>query len=158
MAAHPAPRMGAQWRRRVDVSSGVKLLNNRLAGACAALGGANGAFAIAAAAYGRHDVVDAYPREIISIAANLQLGHAVALLALAALAELTDSRWGSAAGLAATSFALGTILFSGTLYVLGLSGVLLLEGAAPAGGLLLIVGWLTIAFMGLRSLMSRPAR
>jgi uncharacterized membrane protein YgdD (TMEM256/DUF423 family) len=136
----------------------VKLLNNGLASACAALAGANGAFSIAAAAYGRHDVVDAYPREVISIAANLQLAHAVALLALAALAELTGSRWASAAGLAATSFALGTVLFSGTLYVLGLYGVLLLEGSAPAGGLLLIVGWLVITFMGLRSLMSPPAR
>lgn len=158
MVVHPAPRMGAQWRRLTDRSLDVKLLNNRLAGACASLAGANGAFAIAAAAYGRHDLADAYPREIVSIAANLQLAHAVALLGLAALAELTDSRWASTLGLAATSFALGTILFSGTLYVLGLYGVLLLEGAAPAGGLFLIVGWLVIAFMGLRSLMSLPAR
>lgn len=158
MVVHPALRLGAQWRRWTDLSLGVKFLNNRLASACAALAGANGAFSIAAAAYGRHDLVDAYPREIVSIAANLQLAHAVALLALAAFAELTGSRWASAAGLAATSFALGTVLFSGTLYVLGLYGVLLLEDAAPAGGLLLIAGWLAIVFMGLRSLMSRPAR
>jgi uncharacterized membrane protein YgdD (TMEM256/DUF423 family) len=158
VVVHRASELDAQLRRWTDVSLGVKLLNNRLAGACAALSGTNGAFAIAAAAYGRHDLADAYPREIVSIAANLQLAHAVALLGLAAFAELTDARWASAAGLAATSFALGTILFSGTLYVLGLYGVVLLEGAAPAGGLLLIVGWLTIAFMGLRSLMSPPAR
>lgn len=129
-------------------------MKNRLAGACAALGGANGAFSIAAAAYGRHDLVDGYPREIVSIAANLQLVHGVALLGVAGLAETIGSRWVSAAGLAAACFGLGTILFSGTLYVLGLSGLLLLEGAAPAGGLLLIAGWLVIAFIGLRGLMT----
>jgi uncharacterized membrane protein YgdD (TMEM256/DUF423 family) len=133
-------------------------MKNSLAAACAALAGAHGAFSIAAAAYGRHDLVDAYPRDVVSIAANLQLAHAVALLGVAGLAEITCSRWISAAGLAVGCFALGIILFSGTLYALGLSGVLLLEGAAPAGGLLLIVGWLVIAFIGLRGLMTRQDR
>jgi uncharacterized membrane protein YgdD (TMEM256/DUF423 family) len=133
-------------------------MKNRLAGACTALGGANGALSIAAAAYGRHELVDAYPRELVSIAANLQLAHAVALLGVAAFAEITGSAWVSAAGLAAVCLALGMMLFSGTLYVVGLSGVLLLEGAAPAGGLLLILGWLVIAFIGLRGLTTRRDR
>jgi uncharacterized membrane protein YgdD (TMEM256/DUF423 family) len=137
------------------VASTLEPMQTRLAGACAALSGVNGALSIAAAAYGRHDLVDAYPREIVSIAANLQLAHAVALLGVAGLAEVTRSHWISAAGLAAGCFALGTVLFSATLYVLGLAGVLLLEGAAPAGGLLLMVGWLVIAFIGVRGLMRR---
>lgn len=120
--------------------------------------GINGAIAIAAAAYGRHSVVDEYSRELLSIAANYQLGHAVALLAVACLAELSEAGWASAAGVAAACFAAGTALFCGTLYVLGIGGFLVMEGAAPVGGLLLISGWLALAFMGFQGAGVRRGR
>lgn len=134
------------------------LLNNRLASVCVVLAGINGAIAVAAGAYGRHGLADAYPREIVAIAADYQLAHALALGGLACLAELLDVRGASAAGAAAGAFSLGIILFSGTLYALGITGFLIAPGAAPAGGILLIAGWLTLAFIGIRSFLAPKSR
>ncbi len=134
------------------------LLKNGVARVSTVVGGINGALAIAAAAYGRHQLGDEYSREIFSIAASYQLGHAIALLGVACLAELSEASWASPAGVAAASFATGTALFSGTLYVLGIGGLLVIEGAAPVGGLLLIFGWLVLAFIGIRGMGARRGR
>lgn len=131
------------------------LLRNRLASLCLLLAGVNGAVAIAAGAYSRHSSGDAYGREVLTIAADYQLGHALALLGLACLAEHSGSGVASPAGAATACFALGIILFSGTLYALGITGNLPVEGAAPAGGLFLILGWLIAGSIGARSLVGR---
>lgn len=134
------------------------LLKNGVARVCAVAGGINGALAIAAAAYGRHQVADEYSREILSIAASYQLGHAIALIGVACLAELSEASWASPAGVAAACFATGTALFCGALYILGIGGLLVIEGAAPVGGLLLIFGWLALTFIGLRRVGARRDR
>lgn len=130
-------------------------MNNRLASICLVLAGINGGIAVAAAAYGRHALTDPYPREIFAIAADYQLSHALALVGLACLAELTRASVASAAGAAAAAFAIGIVLFSGALYAFAATGLLLAPGAAPAGGILLIAGWLTVAFIGGRSVLKR---
>jgi uncharacterized membrane protein YgdD (TMEM256/DUF423 family) len=68
---------------------------------------------------------------------------------------MLDDRFPSATGVAAAAFTLGTILFSGTLYAVGMLGFLPVQGVAPAGGMLLIGGWLAVAFIGARYLVRR---
>ena len=51
---------------------------------------------------------------------------------------------------AAWCFLVGTLIFSGCLAVLALSGIKLLGAIVPIGGVLLIVGWLLLAFAASR--------
>jgi uncharacterized membrane protein YgdD (TMEM256/DUF423 family) len=73
-----------------------------------------------------------------------QLWHALALVALAALPVPRPGR-------PALAFAAGTIIFSGTLYVMALSGIRWLGAVTPIGGLFLIAGWLLLAWEGRRA-------
>ena len=75
-------------------------------------------------------------------AARYQMYHALALLAVGVLATRDRSGLLNAAGAAMT---LGTLIFSGCLYALVLSGQRWLGAIVPIGGSLLIVGWLLLA-------------
>ena len=57
------------------------------------------------------------------------------------------SRWAAAAG---WLFALGTVLFSGSLYVLALTGVSGWGAVTPPGGLAWLAGWAALALTGLK--------
>jgi uncharacterized membrane protein YgdD (TMEM256/DUF423 family) len=72
-----------------------------------------------------------------------QLIHALALLGVAVLAAQLPGRLITWAGF---SFALGIVLFSGSLYVLTLTGFSKLGIITPFGGLAFLVGW---ALLGL---------
>jgi uncharacterized membrane protein YgdD (TMEM256/DUF423 family) len=48
-------------------------------------------------------------------------------------------------------FAIGTVLFSGSLYVLSLSGVKSLGAITPFGGLAFLAGWALLAMAAWRS-------
>lgn len=67
-----------------------------------------------------------------------QLIHALALLGVAVLAAQLPGRLVTWAGF---SFALGIVLFSGSLYVLTLTGFSKLGIITPFGGLAFLVGW-----------------
>lgn len=73
-------------------------------------------------------------------AAQYHLVHSVALLALALQAPLRLLAW--------RLLLAGTVIFSGTLYVLGFTGAKWLGAITPAGGLLLLAGWLAIFVQG----------
>ena len=76
----------------------------------------------------------------IAIAAAIALVHAPVLLALAALPpDLLRLR--TLSGLA---LVLGTVLFSGDLAARSLFGGRLFQNAAPAGGMILMAGWMLI--------------
>jgi len=70
--------------------------------------------------------------------------HALALLAVGLLALVRSP---APAGLAAAAwcFVAGTLVFSGCLAALALTGVKILGGIVPIGGVLLIVGWVLLA-------------
>ncbi|GFM87438.1 DUF423 domain-containing protein [Pseudomonas cichorii] len=70
-----------------------------------------------------------------------QLVHALALLGVAVLAAQIPGRLVTWAGF---SFAIGIVLFSGSLYVLTLSGISKLGIVTPFGGLAFLIGWLTL--------------
>ncbi|RMO19464.1 hypothetical protein ALQ47_03970 [Pseudomonas cichorii] len=70
-----------------------------------------------------------------------QLVHALALLGVAVLAAQIPGRLVTWAGF---SFAVGIVLFSGSLYALTLSGIGKLGIVTPFGGLAFLIGWLTL--------------
>jgi uncharacterized membrane protein YgdD (TMEM256/DUF423 family) len=111
------------------------------------LGGLAGATAVAMAAYLAHGLppdAPALARQQLGSALQMQGWHALALLAVG----LWAARGGWPAHAAGAAFALGLLLFCGDVYLLGLRHVSL--GMAPAGGVLLILGWLLLAFSAVR--------
>ncbi|MDH1262970.1 DUF423 domain-containing protein [Pseudomonas sp. GD03944] len=78
---------------------------------------------------------------------HYQLIHALALFGVALLALKLPSR---VVNLAGGFFALGIVLFSGSLYLLTLSGVTALGMITPLGGLSFLAGWLCLGLAAWR--------
>ena len=76
-----------------------------------------------------------------------QMYHALALFAVAWIA---DKRKSPLAGLAGLSMFGGTLIFSGCLFALALTGQKFIGAIVPIGGVLFIVGWVLLAVAGLR--------
>jgi uncharacterized membrane protein YgdD (TMEM256/DUF423 family) len=75
--------------------------------------------------------------------ARYHMYHALALLAVAWVV----TRWpGGATTAAGWLFIAGTVLFSGSLYLLAVTGVRMLGAITPIGGLAFILGWLALAW------------
>ena len=100
--------------------------------------------AVIAGAAGTHalrDTLDASALRTFETAARFQMYHALALLAVGILSMRWQTRWLTAA---AALFGLGTLLFSGSLYILALSGIGIFGAVAPVGGLCLMAGWASL--------------
>ena len=68
-----------------------------------------------------------------------QMWHSIALLAIGAIAHRRMA-------IPATLIATGTVIFSGTLYMMALGGPRWLGMITPLGGILMIAGWLALAW------------
>ncbi|MGB0682107.1 MAG: DUF423 domain-containing protein [Magnetovibrionaceae bacterium] len=79
----------------------------------------------------------------VMMAGQYQVWHGLGLVALA----LTGASR-LIAKIGAAGFLGGQLLFCGSLYALGISGEVPLNGAAPVGGVLLMLGWASLAFAG----------
>ena len=102
----------------------------------------NGFLAVAAGAFGAHGLkehLDAHALSVFETAARYQMYHALAM-GLAALAPRS-----SAARLACALFLVGIILFSGSLYLLALTGMRALGIVTPFGGAAFLAGWAALA-------------
>ncbi len=115
-----------------------------------ALGALSAAVSVAAGAFGAHALKARLPPELLAVfetGARYQMYHAVGL----ALAAWAASRHGGAAAAwAGWLFLAGTLLFSGSLYALALSGVRALGAVTPFGGVAFIAGWIALALAALR--------
>ena len=80
-------------------------------------------------------------------AADYHLAHA---LALGLTAYLVRRGAGSVAAWAGYLFAGGVVLFSGSLYVMALTGTRALGVVTPLGGMLLVGGWAAVALAGFK--------
>lgn len=80
-------------------------------------------------------------------AAHYHLAHAVAI---AICAWLVTRGAAIAPKIAGFAFALGILLFSGTLYAMALGAPRILGAVTPLGGLAMIVGWTALALSALR--------
>ena len=109
------------------------------------LGAASALIAIATGAFGAHALktrLEPASLAIFEIGARYQMYHALGLIAVAfAVSQWPASR---TAGWAGWLFVAGTVLFSGSLYALALTGVRWLGAVAPLGGLALMLGWLCL--------------
>lgn len=114
-------------------------------------GALSGLIAVALGAFGAHGLANKVPADQLNafeVGARYQMYHALALLAVAWLASREPSSLVSAAGAA---FIIGTLLFSGSLYVLGLTGSRDLVLVTPIGGLSFMIGWVCLLVAGLRA-------
>ncbi len=75
-------------------------------------------------------------------AAEYQMYHGLALLAVGLWCERRPSR---AANVAGWCFLLGIVLFSGSLYILTLTGVTKWGAVTPIGGVFFLIGWAALA-------------
>lgn len=110
------------------------------------LGALNAALAVMLGAFGAHGLkarVDASLLDIWATASQYHFLHALALLLVGVLARQYDSTSIATAGW--VLFA-GMLVFSGSLYVLVLSGERWLGAVTPLGGTAMIVGWLLLAW------------
>jgi uncharacterized membrane protein YgdD (TMEM256/DUF423 family) len=112
------------------------------------VGGLSGCLAVAAGAFAAHALRDRLSSDLLDVfqtGATYQMYHALALLAVGILLprfSIGGSTWLTAAG---WFFVVGTILFSGSLYALALSGVRVLGAITPLGGIAFLLGWLALA-------------
>ena len=109
-----------------------------------------GFLGVAAGSFGAHGLKDLL--EANGHAANWEtavrycLFHAVVLIAMSSLASGSEN-----AGLttlftgAAGCFVVGVLIFSGCLGVLALTDIRILGAIVPIGGVLLLIGWATLA-------------
>lgn len=107
----------------------------------AALAAGSAFLAVALGAFGAHalrDELSARHLEIFQTGVHYQMVHALGVLLVVALMPITRATWGRAA---AWCFLAGTILFSGSLYTLALTGEGRFGAITPGGGLLFLVGW-----------------
>lgn len=116
-----------------------------------ALAGLSGLISVALGAFGAHGLKARVSADLLQnweTAARYQAIHALAMLAAAwVLAQWPTAR---TAGLAGWCFLGGTLLFSGSLYALVLSGQRWLGAVTPLGGLLFMAGWACLAWAGWR--------
>ncbi len=111
----------------------------------------NGFLAVAAGAFGAHGLqgrLDAHALSVFETAARYQMYHALAI-GIAATA-IRSGGAASAAAAACGFFLLGIVLFSGSLYLLSLTGIRGLGIVTPFGGLSFLVGWGALVFAATR--------
>ena len=116
----------------------------------AATGALLGAAAVALGAFGAHGLKARVPAEDVAIFETAARYHLIHALAILAAAWAVDRFPGAPSQVAGWLFVFGIVLFSGSLYVLVLSGVRRLGMITPLGGLLLIAGWTALAAAALR--------
>jgi uncharacterized membrane protein YgdD (TMEM256/DUF423 family) len=108
------------------------------------IGCALGFTGVALGAFGAHALKARLAPELLAtfeVGVRYQLVHALALLAVA----WACTRWpGKPARASGWMFVVGTLLFSGSLYALTLSGVRGLGIVTPIGGAALLLGWLCL--------------
>src|SRR5512142_2272549 len=115
-----------------------------------ALGAASAAISVAAGAFGAHALRGRLAPDLLAAfetGARYQMFHALGLVA----AAWALSRSGSGAAVwAGWLFAAGTVLFSGSLYALALSGMRAFGAVTPLGGVSFIAGWIALLVAAVR--------
>ncbi len=108
-----------------------------------------GMFSIAAGAFGAHLLRSKLSPDylnVFEVAVRYQIYHALALILVTFCLGAFGSTWFVTAGWA---FILGTVLFSGSLYILVLTEVRSWGMITPVGGLFLLIGWACLVIGGM---------
>lgn len=107
------------------------------------MGAVSAFLAVALGAFGAHglkSILDDYSLKVFHTGVEYQFYHALALI-------MVGSLLGRYPGLERVgwAFAFGTVVFSGSLYALALTGVKILGAITPIGGVSFLVGWALLA-------------
>lgn len=111
----------------------------------ASIGALSAFISVAAGAFGAHALRSRLGPDLLQTfetGARYQMYHAFGLFVCAWLVSQGPCPWGERAGWA---FILGTLLFSGSLYALALTGIRALGAVTPFGGLAFLAGWIMLA-------------
>jgi len=114
-----------------------------------ALGSFFGAMSVVIGAFGAHALkarLEQNALEWIDIGVRYQMFHALAIIAVGLISLRVDNLGVMSAG---WLFAVGTVLFSGSLYLMALTE-LRVGIVTPIGGACLLVGWLVLMVSMLR--------
>ena len=109
------------------------------------LGALSAFVGVAAGAFGAHGLKERLSAEMLAVfetGVRYQMYHAFALVAAAWAAARWPGAWTTGAG---WLFVAGTLIFSGSLYALSLTGIRWLGAITPIGGLAFLAGWLCLA-------------
>ena len=114
------------------------------------LGSVSAFIAVALGAFGAHALkarLDAHLLAVFETGVRYQMAHALALLAVG----WACTRWpGTVLTASGWLFVAGTVLFSGSLYGLSLTGARWLGAVTPIGGVAWLAAWLGLAWAAWR--------
>lgn len=105
----------------------------------------SGMLAVMLGAFGAHGLkklISAEMLEVYKTGVQYQFYHTFALLMVGVIMHFGESK---ALKWSARLFIGGTVLFSGSLYVLAISGIKVLGAITPFGGTMWIIAWLLLA-------------
>ena len=115
------------------------------------LGALFGGLAVAAGAFGAHALRGDLSAEMLAVfetGARYQMYHALALIGVALVRPVLPGRLTAVAG---WCFIFGIVLFSGSLYLLSLTGTTWWGAVTPLGGVAFLAGWGCLALAAWRS-------
>jgi uncharacterized membrane protein YgdD (TMEM256/DUF423 family) len=124
------------------INSGGKDINRLWLGASAI----NGLISVTLGAFAAHGLKDRLTPEALDwvhTGSTYEMWHALALIGVALLARAATSK---ALAVAGWSFLAGCILFSGSLYLLALTGWRGFAFVTPIGGLAFLIGWAALVW------------
>ncbi len=112
-----------------------------------------GALSVMIGAFGAHALKSILTinnrTDVFETAVKYQFYHAIALLMTGLILFKVQHKLLDYAGI---SFIVGTIIFSGSLYILCITNIKWLGAITPIGGLFMIAGWLLLAYALMKSL------
>ena len=103
------------------------------------------AVSVALGAFGAHalkTVLDEHMIKVYNTAVEYQFYHALGLFAVAFVAHLNDTK---RVNLAGNIIFISTFIFSGSLYIMTITGIKWLGAITPIGGTGFIIGWVLLA-------------
>lgn len=113
------------------------------------LGSLNMLLAVGAGAFGAHGLKRILNADMLAVwhtAVTYQVMHALGMIAVALLLpRLGGGAW------AGWLMQIGIVLFSGSLYLLALTGTRILGAITPLGGVAFILGWAVLAWTAWRT-------
>ena len=114
------------------------------------LGSFSAFLAVVLGAFGAHALKARLPADLLAVfevGVRYQMAHALALLAVA----WAHTRWpGGVLTTGGWLFVAGTVFFSGSLYLMALTGTRWLGAVTPIGGVAWLAAWLCLAWAAWR--------